>query len=308
MHIVKIGESAAMKVHAGSGSPFVIESRGLVYWTSIVALVVVILGLFFPAEVGAQPNKDDLACLHGFQAMVLGSSDAALFSNWTDMAFPCNTTQDGQRAAFIGVTCSSSRVVSLVLSNKGLTGSISPNLSLCRNLGILDLSQNALTGELPSSLGQLSYLMTLNVSHNQIDGPIPAEITNCSYLHELDLEHNEFTGELPAALATLQKLQTFDVSHNNLEGPIPSGLSNTSDGRPRFNASSFEGNPGLYGFPLPYPKGHSLSILAIVGIGLGSGFLSLIVSFTAVCIWLRVTEQRLAAEEGKISQLVPEYD
>ena len=122
------------------------------------------------------------------------------------------------------------------------------------------------------------------------------------------MEHNRFSGELPAALATLQKLQTFDVSHNNLEGPIPTGLSNTSDGRPRFNASSFEENPGLYGFPLPYPKSHSLSILAIVGIGLGSGFLSLIVSFTAVCIWLRVTEQRLAAEEGKISQLVPEYD
>lgn len=68
------------------------------------------------------------------------------------------------------------------------------------------------------------------------------------------------------------------------------------------------GNPRLYGFPLPYPKSRTLSILAIVGIGLGSGFLSLIVSFTAVCVWLRVTEQRLAAEEGKISQLVPEYD
>lgn len=239
--------------------------------------------------------------------MVKGA-DPALFINWTSSAFPCNTTQDGRGPTFVGVTCSSSRVVSLVLSNKGLTGTISPNLSLCRNLGILDLSQNSLTGTLPSTLGMLSYLMTLNVSHNQISGPIPAEIANCSYLHELDLEQNRFSGELPAALATLQKLQTFDVSHNNLEGPIPTGLSNTSDGRPRFNASSFEGNPGLYGFPLPYAKGHNLSILAIVGIGLGSGFLSLIVSFTAVCIWLRVTEQRLAAEEGKISQLVPEYD
>lgn len=232
-----------------------------------------------------------------------------MFANWTDAAFPCNPTQDGQKATFSGVSCGSmGRVVSLVLSNKGLTGSISPNLSLCKNLQILDLSQNSFSGELPSGLGQLSYLMTLNVSHNQIEGPIPSEIANCSYLHELDLEHNRFSGELPGGLAQLQKLQTFDVSHNNLEGPIPTLLANTSDGRPRFNASSFEGNSGLYGFPLPYPKSHSLSILAIVGIGLGSGFLSLIVSFTAVCIWLRVTEQRLAAEEGKISQLVPEYD
>lgn len=255
----------------------------------------------------AQPNRDDIACLHGFQAMVTGS-DPALFSNWSDVAFPCNTTQDGLRASFVGVTCSNTRVIGLTLSNKGLTGSISPNLSLCRNLGTLDLSQNSLTGTLPAVLGQLSYLMTLNVSYNQIEGPIPPEITNCSYLHELDLENNRFTGDLPPALATLQKLTIFDVANNNLAGPIPTGLSNTSDGRPRFNISSFEGNDGLYGFPLPYPKSHSLSILAIVGIGLGSGFLSLIVSFTAVCIWLRVTEQRLAAEEGKISQLVPEYD
>ncbi|KAG0582858.1 hypothetical protein M758_3G094600 [Ceratodon purpureus] len=274
------------------------------YLTSILLVAFSILGSLVPLAV-AQPNKDDVACLHGFQAMVK-ASDPNLFNNWTNIAFPCNTTGDGQR--FEGVTCSSSRVVSLTLSNRGLTGSISPNLSLCRNLGTLDLSQNSLTGTLPPGLGQLSYLMTLNVSHNQIEGPIPPEITNCSYLHELDLENNHFSGELPSGLATLQKLVTFDVSHNNLDGPIPTGLSNTSDGRPRFNISSFEGNDGLYGFPLPYPKGHSLSILAIVGIGLGSGFLSLIVSFTAVCIWLRVTEQRLAAEEGKISQLVPEYD
>lgn len=276
------------------------------YLTSILLAAFFILGSLVPHAV-AQPNKDDIACLHSFQAMVKGS-DPNLFNNWTDVAFPCNTTGDGQRASFVGVTCSSSRVVSLTLSNRGLTGSITPNLSLCRNLGTLDLSQNSLTGTLPPGLGQLSYLMTLNVSHNQIQGPIPPEITNCSYLHELDLENNHFSGELPAALATLQKLAIFDVSNNNLEGPIPSGLSNTSDGQPRFNISSFEGNDGLYGFPLPYPKSHSLSILAIVGIGLGSGFLSLIVSFTAVCIWLRVTEQRLAAEEGKISQLVPEYD
>lgn len=288
-----------MKVHL-----FVID-RGSLY---LVSLLLVSILAIVPELVHAQPNKDDIACLHGFQSMIKTSTDPALFANWTDIAFPCNTTQDGQRATFIGVTCSSSRVVSLVLSNKGLTGAISPNLSLCRNLGILDLSMNSLSGELPPGLGQLSYLMTLNVSHNQIEGPIPPEITNCSYLHELDLERNKFSGQLPAALASLQKLQTFDVSHNNLEGPIPITLSNTSDGRPRFNASSFEGNAALYGYPLPYPKSHSLTILAIVGIGLGSGFLSLIVSFTAVCIWLRVTEQRLAAEEGKISQLVPEYD
>lgn len=76
---------------------------------------------------------------------------------------------------------------------------------------------------------------------------------------------------------------------------------------PRFNASSFEGNKGLYGYPLAPLNSKGLSVLAIVGIGLGSGFLSLVLSFSAVCVWLRITEQKMAMEEGKISQLMPDY-
>ena len=48
--------------------------------------------------------------------------------------------------------------------------------------------------------------------------------------------------------------------------------------------------------------------MAIVGIGLGSGFASLVLSFTGVCIWLKATERKMAIdEEGKISQLMPDY-
>lgn len=76
---------------------------------------------------------------------------------------------------------------------------------------------------------------------------------------------------------------------------------------PRFNASSYLGNKDLYGYPLPPMKSKGLSVMAIVGIGLGSGLASLVLSFTAVCIWLKVTEQKMVAEEGKISQLMPDY-
>lgn len=54
-------------------------------------------------------------------------------------------------------------------------------------------------------------------------------------------------------------------------------------------------------------KGHGLSVMAIVGIGLGSGLLSLVLSFTAVCIWLRVSEHKTGSEEGKNSHLMPDY-
>lgn len=75
----------------------------------------------------------------------------------------------------------------------------------------------------------------------------------------------------------------------------------------RFNASSFEGNKELYGYPLPNQKSKGLSVMVIVGIGLGSGLLSLVLSFTAVCIWLKVTEQRMAMEESKMGQYMPDY-
>uniref|UniRef100_A0A2P2IL58 Uncharacterized protein n=1 Tax=Rhizophora mucronata TaxID=61149 RepID=A0A2P2IL58_RHIMU len=54
-------------------------------------------------------------------------------------------------------------------------------------------------------------------------------------------------------------------------------------------------------------KNKGLSVLAIVGIGLGSGFASLVLSFTGVCIWLKITEQKTALEEAKVSQLMPDY-
>lgn len=77
---------------------------------------------------------------------------------------------------------------------------------------------------------------------------------------------------------------------------------------PRFNATSFEGNKDLYGYPLEEYRNKGLSIMAIVLIGLGSGLISLIVSFAVVCVWLRVSEKKMVvAEEGKITHLMPDY-
>ncbi|GMJ04498.1 receptor like protein 44 [Hibiscus trionum] len=96
-----------------------------------------------------------------------------------------------------------------------------------------------------------------------------------------------------------------DATCNN--GRIPTFLGNRSKTLPKFNATSFEGNKDLYGYHLPLMKSNGLSVLAIVGIGLGSKLASLVVSFTGVCIWLKITEEKMAAEEGKVSQLIPDY-
>jgi len=67
------------------------------------------------------------------------------------------------------------------------------------------------------------------------------------------LFRNELSGGIPKELEGLCYLEYFDVSFNKLEGKIPSGgpFSN-------FTATSFMGNPGLYGPSrlevLPCPK------------------------------------------------------
>lgn len=253
----------------------------------------------------AQVLNNDIVCLQGLKSQ-LKSTDGTLFSNWTGSNFPCNSSSP---SSYRGIECSNSRVQTIQLPGLGLTGSLSPNLSACANLLKLDLSENSLTGSLPLQLGLLGNIVTMNLSYNSLSGAIPQELENCTYLSVIDLAHNQLSGAIPEGLASLQKLQTFDVSYNNLNGAVPTGLANTSNGAPRFNSSSFEGNSGLYGYPLPAANNvHGLSVAAIVGLGFGSGLLSLILSFTAVCLWLRVTEQRNAAEEGKISQLMPDYD
>ncbi|KAL2499567.1 receptor like protein 44 [Abeliophyllum distichum] len=225
--------------------------------------------------------------------------------NWTKVTFanPCQ----GFTSYLQGATCNNGRIYKLSLSNLALKGTISPYLSNCTNLQALDLSSNALTGPIPPELQYLVNLAVLNLSSNHLSGPIPQQLALCAYLNVIDLHDNQLSGSIPQQLGLLVRLSVFDVSNNKLSGPIPATLGNRSGNLPRFNASSYEGNKDLYGYPLPPMKSKGLSVLAIVGIGLGSGFLSLVLSFTAVCMWLRVTEQKVENEEGKISQLMPDY-
>ncbi|KAL1537048.1 Receptor-like protein 44 [Salvia divinorum] len=225
--------------------------------------------------------------------------------NWTKSTFanPCQ----GFTSFLEGAICNNGRIYKLSLSNLSLKGSISPFLSNCTNLQALDLSSNQLSGPIPPDLQYLVNLAVLNLSANHLSGDIPQQLALCAYLNVIDLHDNQLSGLIPQQLGLLVRLSVFDVSNNKLSGPIPSSLGNRSGSLPRFNASSYAGNKGLYGYPLPPMKSSGLSVLAIVGIGLGSGLLSLILSFTAVCVWLRVTDKKSENDEGKISQLMPDY-
>ncbi|KAJ4755735.1 Leucine-rich receptor-like protein kinase family protein [Rhynchospora pubera] len=268
-------------------------------------LLLFLLLHLFSTSLMADP--DDQRCLSGlFHSL---SDPTGALQNWSSpssLSSPCN----GFTSFLPGVTCNNGRVYKLSLSGHSLSGQLSPSLSNCTNLQSLDLSSNQLTGPIPVSLSSLLNLAVLNLSANRLSGEIPPSLSLCAYLNVIDLHSNELTGQIPDQIGLLVRLSAFDVSSNKLSGPIPYLLANKTNGlMPRFNASSFVGNKELYGYPLPPMKNKGLSVLAIVFIGLGSGMVSLILSFTAVCIWLRFTDQESSnpGEEGKISHLMPDY-
>ncbi|XP_021717944.1 receptor-like protein 12 [Chenopodium quinoa] len=110
---------------------------------------------------------------------------------------------------------------------------------------IIDFSNNLLHGELPVELGNLNGLVVLNLSHNSFSGKIPPSIGNLSQIQSLDLSCNIFSERIPTQLANLNFLGYLNLSYNKLSGKIP-----TSTQLQSFDASSYEGNQGLYGPPL----------------------------------------------------------
>ncbi|KAL7612199.1 receptor-like protein 44 [Lactuca sativa] len=268
---------------------------------SRLILVLMLISVFLPPST---PDPSDESCLTKlFESMEDPNHN---LMNWTKPSFenPCS----GFLSNLAGATCNNGRIYKLSLPNLALRGSISPFISNCTNLQALDISNNSLTGPIPNELQYLVNLAVLNLSSNRLSDAIPPSLTMCAYLNVIDLHDNTLSGTIPPQLGSLARLSVFDVSNNKLSGPIPASLGNRTGNLPRFNASSFLGNKDLYGYPLGPMKSKGLSVVAIVGIGLGSGLLSLVLSFTVVCVWLRVSEKKMAAEqEGKISQLMPEY-
>lgn len=131
----------------------------------------------------------------------------------------------------------------LVVNTKGQSLMYTKTLSLVTSI---DLSGNKLTGIFPQEMTKLSNLMYLNMSRNHISGSIPESISNMNQLQSLDLSSNQLTGSIPQNLSSLAFLGYLNLSYNNLSGAIPYTGHTTT-----FEASSYAGNPGLFGCPLP---------------------------------------------------------
>ncbi|MDE2794551.1 MAG: Ig-like domain-containing protein [Gemmatimonadota bacterium] len=111
-----------------------------------------------------------------------------------------------------------------IASNRGLGGSIPPDLGRLANLTELRLNNTGLTGRIPSELGNLSRLSVLSLYGNSLTGGIPPEFGNLSSLGVLALFDNVLTGPIPPELGRLAALEHFGAHRNALSGAIPPSL------------------------------------------------------------------------------------
>ncbi|WCJ17673.1 Leucine-rich repeat (LRR) family protein [Euphorbia peplus] len=126
---------------------------------------------------------------------------------------PCLPLQN----SWTGVECSqnstSVRVVSLDLTNMGLTGKLTPSIDNLTALDHLWLGQNKLSGPIPN-MTSLTGLQTLHLDNNMFGGPIPNSLGQLKVLHELYLQNNKLTGKIPASLR--RKDLDLQTTGNNL--------------------------------------------------------------------------------------------
>ncbi|KAK2973192.1 hypothetical protein RJ640_009822 [Escallonia rubra] len=126
-----------------------------------------------------------------------------------------------------GIACGrNSRVTSLELPLRGLSGSISPSLGNLTYLSRLNLSRNSLSGNLPDALlSHFTRLAILDLSFNKLFNERPLSLPLPFSIRVVDLSSNHFAQMIQTSfLKMASTLMIFNVSNNSFTGQIPSSI------------------------------------------------------------------------------------
>ncbi|GMY33863.1 probable leucine-rich repeat receptor-like serine/threonine-protein kinase At3g14840 isoform X4 [Fagus crenata] len=114
------------------------------------------------------------------------------------------------------------------LTRNYLNGTIPPEWGSMQLINI-SLLGNRLTGSIPKELGNITTLKSLVLEFNKLSGSLPEELGNLIHIERLHLTSNNFTGEIPETFAGLTNLTEFRISDNQFSGKIPDFIQNFSN-------------------------------------------------------------------------------
>ncbi|XP_010448928.1 PREDICTED: protein STRUBBELIG-RECEPTOR FAMILY 8-like [Camelina sativa] len=178
----------------------------------------------------------DPSDVQALQVLYTSLNSPSQLTNWK------NGGGDPCGESWKGITCEGSAVVTIDISDLGVSGTLGYLLSdlmslrkldvsgnsihdtlpyqLPPNLTSINLSRNNLSGNLPYSISAMGSLSYMNVSGNSLSMSIGDIFANHKSLSTLDLSHNNFSGDLPSSLSTVSKLSALYVQNNQLTGSI----------------------------------------------------------------------------------------
>eukprot|EP00249_Psilotum_nudum_P013205 c24213_g1_i1 orf=617-3619(-) len=244
------------------------------------ALVILVRLLHLRREEQVLALSPDGLSLLSLKNSLVDSMD--FLSDWTDAhsATPCSWT---------GVTCDSSLlVISLDLSVKNLSGTVSNDIQLLTGLISLNISNNLFSGPLPIFFTNLTNLRLLDISHNYFNGSfpegffkmkslvhftaysnsfvgfLPVEFVHLPLLEHFDLGGSYFEGSIPPEYGAFTSLKYLDLSGNSLNGSIPLQLANL----PKIELIKIGWNHYNGGIPVTFGNISTLKVLDLAGAGL----------------------------------------
>ncbi|KAJ4901294.1 Leucine-rich repeat protein kinase family protein [Raphanus sativus] len=153
-------------------------------------------------------SQDDATIMQSLKSSLTLTSDV----NWSDPD-PCKWNN---------VQCSTNnRVTRIQLKQKGIRGTLPPDLGKLTELIVLEFFSNKISGAVPDLSG-LTQLQRLNLHDNLFDSNPGNLFSGMNSLQEMYLDNNPFPSwEIPESVKEVKSLKNLSLINCNVTGSIP---------------------------------------------------------------------------------------